>query len=59
MQQVELFLRRHFFRCATDSIKKSKTPGANPTIASHNAGAVNFYNATGCLARFENRNVFF
>jgi hypothetical protein len=27
-------------------------PGANPTIASYNASVVNFYNATGSLARF-------
>jgi hypothetical protein len=30
------------------------TPGANPTIASYNASVVNFYNATGSLARSEN-----
>jgi hypothetical protein len=29
-------------------------PGANPTIASYNARVVNFYNAAGSLARFEN-----
>jgi hypothetical protein len=34
-------------------------PGANPTIASYNASVVNFYNATCCLARFENKNIFF
>jgi hypothetical protein len=28
--------------------------GANPTIASYNASVVNFHNATGSLARFEN-----
>jgi hypothetical protein len=28
--------------------------GANPTIASYNASIVNFYNATGSLARIEN-----
>jgi hypothetical protein len=28
-------------------------PGANPTIASYNASAVNFYNATGSLERYE------
>jgi hypothetical protein len=31
------------------------SPGANPTIASHNASVVNFYNATGSLARLENK----
>jgi hypothetical protein len=35
------------------------TPGANPTIASYNASVVNFYNATGSLARFENKNIIF
>jgi hypothetical protein len=29
--------------------------GANPTIASYNASVVNFFNATGSLARFENK----
>jgi hypothetical protein len=33
-------------------------PGANPTIASYNASVVNFYNATGSLARFENKKYF-
>jgi hypothetical protein len=31
---------------------------ANPTIASYNASIVNFYNAMGSLARFENKNIF-
>jgi hypothetical protein len=30
-------------------------PGANPTIANYNASVVNFYNAMGSLARFENQ----
>jgi hypothetical protein len=34
-------------------------PGANPTFASYNASVVNFYNATGTLARFENKNIIF
>jgi hypothetical protein len=34
-------------------------PGVNPTIASYNASVVNFYNATGSLARFENKNILF
>jgi hypothetical protein len=34
------------------------TPGANPTIASYNASVVNFYNATGSLARFENKRYY-
>jgi hypothetical protein len=32
---------------------------ANPTIASYNAGVVNFCNATGSLVRFINKNSFF
>jgi hypothetical protein len=31
----------------------------NLTIARYNAGVVNFYNATGSLARFENKNIIF
>jgi hypothetical protein len=31
--------------------------GANPTIASYNAGVVKNYNSACILARFENRNV--
>jgi hypothetical protein len=34
-------------------------PGANPTIANYNASVVNFYNATGIRARFENKNILF
>jgi hypothetical protein len=34
-------------------------PGANPTIASYNASVVNFYNATGSLARFENKKKYY
>jgi hypothetical protein len=34
-------------------------PGANPTIVSYNASVVNFYNATGSLVRFENKNIIF
>jgi hypothetical protein len=30
-------------------------PGANPTITSYSASVVNFYNATGSLARFEKK----
>jgi hypothetical protein len=32
--------------------------GANPTIANYNASVVNFYNATGSLAHFENKKYF-
>jgi hypothetical protein len=34
-------------------------PGANPTIVSYNASAVNIYSATSSLARSENKNIFF
>jgi hypothetical protein len=34
-------------------------PEANPTIASYKASVVNFYNSTGSLARFENKNIIF
>jgi hypothetical protein len=33
--------------------------GPNPTIASYNASVVNFYNATGSIVRFINKNIFF
>jgi hypothetical protein len=33
-------------------------PRANPTIASYNASIVNFYNATGSLACFEDKKYF-
>jgi hypothetical protein len=39
-----------------ESLLKSE---ANPTIASYNASVVNFYNATGSLARFENKKYIF
>jgi hypothetical protein len=32
-------------------------PGANPTITGYNASVVNFYNATGSLARLGNKNI--
>jgi hypothetical protein len=31
----------------------------NPTTSIYNAGVVNFYNATGSLARFEKKNILF
>jgi hypothetical protein len=34
-------------------------PGANPTIVTYNASAVNIYNATSSLARSANKNTFF
>jgi hypothetical protein len=34
-------------------------PGPNPTTSIYNASVVNFYNATGSLARFENKNILF
>jgi hypothetical protein len=33
------------------------TPGLDPTV--YNGSVVNFYNATGSLACFENKNIFF
>jgi hypothetical protein len=38
---------------------QSYDPGANPTIAIYNASIVNFYNATGNLEHFENKNIIF
>jgi hypothetical protein len=35
-----------------------KKTGANPTFASYNDSVVNFYNATGSLASFENKKYF-
>jgi hypothetical protein len=32
---------------------------ADPTIVFYNASVVNFYNATGSLVCFENKNIFF
>jgi hypothetical protein len=33
--------------------------GANPTIASYNASAVNINDATSSLVRFENKKIFY
>jgi hypothetical protein len=33
-------------------------PGANRTVVDYNASVVNFYNATGSIARFENKHIF-
>jgi hypothetical protein len=35
------------------------TPAANPPILSYSASGVDFYNTTGRLARFENKNILF
>jgi hypothetical protein len=43
----------------TEFLRALRTAGANPAIAIDNAGAVNFYNATDGLARFENKNILF
>jgi hypothetical protein len=32
--------------------------GTNPTTSIYNASVVNFYNATGTLPRFENKNIY-
>jgi hypothetical protein len=34
-------------------------PGLNPKTSIYNASVVNFYNDTGSLARFENKNTLF
>jgi hypothetical protein len=34
-------------------------PEANPTTLIYNAGVVNFYNVTGTVACFENKNILF
>jgi hypothetical protein len=36
-------------------VEKSNTSGPNPTTSIYNVSAVNFYNATGSLAQFENK----
>jgi hypothetical protein len=36
----------------------NRDTGTNPTTSIYNASVVNFYNATGSLARFENKNIF-
>jgi hypothetical protein len=36
----------------------TKSPGANPTIASYNASVEKIYNATNSMARFYNNNYF-
>jgi hypothetical protein len=44
-----------------DSIRRFRcweSAGANPTNESNNAGAVKTYNATSCLVRFANKNIF-
>jgi hypothetical protein len=49
-------LKRNFLPVS----RRRLEPGANPiiAIASYNASAVKFYNATNSLARFENKNIF-
>jgi hypothetical protein len=36
----------------------TRTPGADPTIASYNASAVKIYNATSSIVRFEDKILF-
>jgi hypothetical protein len=38
---------------------KAGWPGANPTIVIYNASAVEIYNSTGSLVRFENKYFLF
>jgi hypothetical protein len=47
-----------------DLVKKNRpnsgpSTGPNPTTSVYNASVVNLYNATGSLARFENKNILF
>jgi hypothetical protein len=59
---VEIIFKRAVLANTEPSFRtffRKKIPGANPTIASYNASVVNFYNATGSLARFENKNIIF
>jgi hypothetical protein len=51
----------HGFKPSLDGSVGSTTfqPGANPTTSIYNASIVNFYNATGNKARFENKNILF
>jgi hypothetical protein len=42
-----------------NSIVVGLDPGANPTTSGYNTSIEKIYNATGSLARFENRNIFF
>jgi hypothetical protein len=46
IEKNRLFVEGRFFKAR-----------ANPTIASYIAGVVNFYNAKGSIARFENKNI--
>jgi hypothetical protein len=43
--------------CNRRDSKRLVKPGANPTIASYNASAENFYNATSSQVPFENKNI--
>jgi hypothetical protein len=58
-----IFFKNHvFYFLREDNLLKKKpgaNPGPNPTIMSYNASVVNFNNATGSLAHFENKNIFF
>jgi hypothetical protein len=45
--------------CTASVQHRPVIPVPNPTIANYNASVVNFYKATGSLARFENKNIFF
>jgi hypothetical protein len=61
--QIMFFLITTLHRsCAQYSSAQSlvlqSNSGANPTIASHNASVVNFYNATDNLVRFKKHILF-
>jgi hypothetical protein len=40
-------------------VTTAELPGPNPTTPIYSASVVNFYNATGSLACFENENILF
>jgi hypothetical protein len=57
IKYTRLPMALYFF--TTLALYIAHNPRANPTIASYTASVVNFYNATGSLTRFENKNFIF
>jgi hypothetical protein len=43
----------------SEKVSTAMMPGANPMTLIYNASVVNFYNPTGSLTRFENKNILF
>jgi predicted small integral membrane protein len=56
---MEIFSNLNFLMLKHGNLFEFVLPGANPMIVSYNASAVKIYYATGSLARFENRNIFY